>query len=223
MISLKKISKIVNFFRQNTKRHLWCLNLCKNFYAIFCSIRDYNIFNMIVLSGASASGKTEVAKMLASKYGITKVITTTTRKIRVNEVDGRDYFFVSKERFLEMIKEDRFVEYTSYSNNYYGSTKDQIKPNRCVVIDPNGLQAYISLHDPNIITFFLEADEETRYKRMLERGDNEDDARARIINDKEIFKLENVKNVDYLIDSENFNVEDVADHIYKIYMQRINS
>ena len=178
---------------------------------------------MIVLSGASASGKTEVAKMLASKYGITKVITTTTRKIRVNEVDGRDYFFVSKERFLEMIKEDRFVEYTSYSNNYYGSTKDQIKPNRCVVIDPNGLQAYISLHDPNIITFFLEATEETRYKRMLERGDNENDARARIINDKEIFKLENVKNVDYLIDSENFNVEDVADNIYKIYMQRINS
>ena len=178
---------------------------------------------MIVLSGASASGKTEVAKMLAAKYGITKVITTTTRKIRINEVDGRDYFFVSKERFLEMIKEDRFVEYTQYSNNYYGSTKDQIKPNRCVVIDPNGLQAYIALHDPNIITFFLEADEDTRYKRMLERGDNEQDARARIVNDREIFKLENVKNVDYLIDSENFNVEDVADNIYKIYIERINS
>ena len=64
---------------------------------------------MIVLSGASASGKTEVAKMLSSKYGIVKVITTTTRDLRVGEVNGRDYFFVSKERFKEMIKEDCFV------------------------------------------------------------------------------------------------------------------
>ena len=43
---------------------------------------------MIVLSGASASGKTEAAKMLTSKYGIVKAITTTTRPMRVNEVDG---------------------------------------------------------------------------------------------------------------------------------------
>jgi guanylate kinase len=52
---------------------------------------------MIVLAGASASGKTEAAKMLAAKYGITKVITTTTRPMRVGEVHARDYFFVSKE------------------------------------------------------------------------------------------------------------------------------
>ena len=51
---------------------------------------------MIVLAGASASGKTEVAKLLAKKYGIVKIITTTTREKRVGEVDKRDYFFVSK-------------------------------------------------------------------------------------------------------------------------------
>ena len=43
---------------------------------------------MIVLSGASASGKTEVTKVLASKDGIVKVITTTTRKMRIHEADG---------------------------------------------------------------------------------------------------------------------------------------
>ena len=175
---------------------------------------------MIVLSGASASGKTEVAKLLASKYGITKVITTTTRNMRINEVAGRDYFFVSKERFQEMIKEDLFVEYTLYSNNYYGSTKDQIKPNKCIVIDANGLEAYISLHDPNIMTFFLEATEDTRYKRMIQRGDKEEDAKARIINDRNAFDMTKIKNVDVLIDSEHYNVEEVADHIYKLYREK---
>ena len=89
---------------------------------------------MIVLSGASASGKTEVAKMLASKYGITKVITTTTRPMRVGEVDGRDYFFVTKEQFEQMIRNDEFVEFTIYNGNYYGSTKAQIGENKVVTV-----------------------------------------------------------------------------------------
>ena len=63
---------------------------------------------MIVLAGASASGKTEAAKVLASKYGITKVITTTTRAMRVNEINGRDYFFVSEEQFKKMIDNGKF-------------------------------------------------------------------------------------------------------------------
>ena len=66
---------------------------------------------MIVLSGASASGKTEAAKMLMVKYGIQKAITTTTRSMRVHEVNGKDYFFVSVEKFQQLIKEDKFVEH----------------------------------------------------------------------------------------------------------------
>lgn len=174
---------------------------------------------MIVLAGASASGKTEVAKELAKKYGITKVITTTTRSMRINEVDGRDYFFVSKEKFELMIQEDRFVEYTFYNGNLYGSTKDQIAPSKCVVIDPAGLRAYVSLNDPNIVTFFLDSEEETRFKRMLLRGDKEEDAKKRIAHDRLAFKPENIADVDFHIDSENFNIEEVADRIYEEYIK----
>ena len=173
---------------------------------------------MIVLAGASASGKTEVAKELAKKYGITKVITTTTRKMRVGEVDGRDYFFVSKERFLEMIEEGRFVEYTLYNENYYGSTKDQIAPNKCVVIDPAGLRAYIALNDPNIVTFFLDTEEEVRYQRMLQRGDKEEDAKRRIEHDRIAFKPDNIADVDYHVDSQKFNIEEVTNYVYKKYL-----
>ena len=174
---------------------------------------------MIVLAGASASGKTEVAKELAKKYGITKVITTTTRQMRVGEVNGRDYFFVSKEQFEMMVQDGRFVEYTFYNDNLYGSTKDQISSNKCVVIDPAGLRAYIALNDPGIVTFFLDTTEETRYKRMLLRGDKEELAKNRIEHDRLAFKPENVADVDFHIDSENFNVEKVADMIFEKYQQ----
>ena len=172
---------------------------------------------MIVLSGASASGKTEAAKVLMQKYGVVKIITTTTRKMRKGEVDGRDYFFVSPDKFKEMIDNDEFVEYTFYNNNYYGSTKDQIKSNRCVVIDPSGLKAYVSLKDPTIITFFLECDEETRHARMLLRGDNKEDADARIINDREAFKHENTDIADYRIDSQHNSIDEVAKMVIDLY------
>lgn len=174
---------------------------------------------MIVLAGASASGKTEVAKELARKYGITKVITTTTRDMRVGEVNGRDYFFVSKEQFERMIQEGRFVEYTFYNNNLYGSTKDQISSNKCVVIDPAGLRAYLGLNDRNIVTFFLDANEDTRFKRMLLRGDKEEVAKNRVEHDRFAFSPENIADVDFHIDSENFDVEKVADMVYEKYKE----
>ena len=176
---------------------------------------------MIVLAGASASGKTEAAKELAKSFNITKVITTTTRNMRQGEVNGRDYFFVSKERFLEMIKENLFVEYTIYNDHYYGSTKDQIAHDKCVVIDPAGLKAYIALNDPSIVTFFLDSLEETRYKRMLLRGDKEEDAKRRIAHDKKAFHPSNIADVDFHIDSENNSIEEVAALVYKLYKETI--
>lgn len=176
---------------------------------------------MIVLAGASASGKTEVAKMLAKKYGITKVITTTTRDMRVGEVNGKDYFFVTKEQFLKMIEEDKFVEYTIYNGNYYGSTKDQIAPNRCVVIDPAGLKAYISLNDRNIVTFFLDSNEEIRHQRMIERGDLEEKIISRLEHDRKAFDVKNIPPVDFHINCETTSIEQEADKIYKLYLKEI--
>ncbi|MGM9873335.1 MAG: AAA family ATPase [Bacilli bacterium] len=176
---------------------------------------------MIVLAGASASGKTEVAKLLAKKYNIIKAITTTTRKIRKGEVDGVDYFFVSVEKFLEKIKNGDFVEYTMFNNNYYGSTKDQISSNKVVVIDPAGLRSYISLKDDKIVTFFLETEENTRFERMLLRGDKIDDAKSRILHDREAFKKEQIAKVDFTVNSQTQNVEEVTDEIYQKYHEEL--
>ena len=174
--------------------------------------------HMIVLAGASASGKTEIAKLLAKKYGITKIVTTTTRPKRKGEVDGVDYFFVTPTRFEQMIREDKFVEYTLFNGNMYGSTKDQIAKDKCVVIDPAGLRSYMALKDNSIVTFYLEADEETRYQRMLSRGDDIEKIKSRIAHDREAFKKENIVKVDYIIKNSSDDVlEDVTDKIYEIY------
>lgn len=177
---------------------------------------------MIVLAGASASGKTEVAKMLAKKYGITKMITTTTRDMRAGEINGKDYFFVDKETFEKMLSENKFVEHTIYNGNFYGSTKDQIANERCIVVDPTGLRAYISLNNPNIITFFLDSLEETRYRRMLERGDLEEKAKNRLKHDRTAFSKDNIPEVNFHIDSETKTVEEVADEIFRIYKEIIH-
>lgn len=178
---------------------------------------------MIVLSGASASGKTEAAKMLMAKYGIMKAITTTTRSMRCNEKNGRDYFFVSIEEFQKMIKDDRFVEHTLYNGNYYGSTKDQIADNRSVVIDLEGLKSYSALNNDRIVTFYLKTSEDVRFKRMLERGDKEEDAHRRIANDRIIFAEDQIPRVDFRIDSENKTIEQVADEIYRLYWKKLKA
>lgn len=173
---------------------------------------------MVVLAGASASGKTEIAKLLAKKYGITKIVTTTTRPKRKGEVDGVDYFFVDAKTFEQMIMEGKFVEYTLFNGNMYGSTKDQIAKDKCVVIDPAGLRSYIALNDSSIVTFYLEADEQTRHQRMLDRGDDIDKINSRIAHDREAFKKENIVKVDYVVKNSSDDVlEEVADKIYNIY------
>ena len=176
---------------------------------------------MIVISGASASGKTEVAKILFKKYGIVRAITTTTREVRCNEKDGVDYFFVSKDRFEQMLREDRFVEHTIFNGNFYGSTKDQVEENKCIVVDPAGLRAYIGLGDECVITFFLDSCDDTRLKRMLLRGDEEQKAINRLEHDKKAFRKNRIARVDYHIDSETLDLEQMADKIYSLYKQEL--
>ena len=176
---------------------------------------------MLVISGASASGKTEIAHIIAKKYGFTRVITVTTREKRVGEVDGVDYFFVTKEEFEKLIKEDKLVEYTIYNNNYYGSRKDQITDDHILVIEASGLKSYIALNDKRIITFALLANPKTRRERMIARGDKLEDVEKRIQSDRTVFNKNNLKGVTYFIENEDCDIEEIADDIYHKYIEAL--
>jgi guanylate kinase len=78
---------------------------------------------ILVLSGPSGAGKSTIIQASSSEIGsYTFSISTTTRKPRVGEEDGVDYFFVSKEAFEEDIKAGNFLEYAQVHDNYYGTS-----------------------------------------------------------------------------------------------------
>lgn len=84
---------------------------------------------LFVISGCSGVGKGTVLKSFMSRNSDSFMvsISCTTRKPRPGEVDGVNYFFVTKEEFLRSIKEDKFLEYAEFAGNYYGTKKKFIK------------------------------------------------------------------------------------------------
>jgi len=83
---------------------------------------------ILVLSGPSGAGKSTIITAASNQIGEYYFsISTTTRSARVGEMDGRDYFFVSKESFEEDIKAGNFLEYAQVHGNYYGTS---LKPVR---------------------------------------------------------------------------------------------
>lgn len=83
---------------------------------------------LLVISGFSGAGKGTLVNKLIQEYdNYALSISMTTRNPRIGEVDGRDYFFVTREEFEEKIAEDGFVEHACYCGNYYGTPKEYVE------------------------------------------------------------------------------------------------
>lgn len=84
---------------------------------------------LIVVSGFSGAGKGTLMKELLTRYPDTYAlsISATTRLPREGEVDGREYFFVSKDEFEKMIAKGELIEYARYVQNYYGTPRDYVE------------------------------------------------------------------------------------------------
>ena len=83
---------------------------------------------LVVFSGPSGSGKGTVLKEALKKSDdLTVSISATTRAPRDGEVDGVDYMFYSKEKFLELVSENGFLEWACFCENYYGTPRAEIE------------------------------------------------------------------------------------------------
>ncbi len=90
---------------------------------------DYRrLGSLIIVSGASGTGKSTICKpVIAEDADIDFSVSCTTRKPRVGEAEGVDYFFVDTEKFTSLIEEGAFIEYANVHGNYYGTLKSEVE------------------------------------------------------------------------------------------------
>lgn len=131
---------------------------------------------LIVVSGPSGAGKDTICNKLVNESNNMWIsISMTSRNPRGNEVEGKDYFFVTKEEFESKIKDNVFLEYATYNNNYYGTPKDKIEMylskgiDVILVIDIQGALNIKRLIPSALFIFIMPPDMETLKRRLINR------------------------------------------------------
>ena len=197
---------------------------------------------MIILSSPSGAGKTTLTKKISAKDNFTVSVSHTTRPPRTNEINGKDYIFVSKENFNELIQDDQFLEHAEVFKNFYGSGKEKVYEeldngkNVVFDIDWQGTEQIKKKKlNYKLITFFiLPPSKKVLLNRLIKR-DLKDE---KIVNErmKQFEKdLQQWKNYDYVVINDdlekcynqitsiindnlnnekvNYNLKNIADHI----------
>jgi guanylate kinase len=176
---------------------------------------------LIVLSGPSGVGKGTVRKALFEmpEQDFVYSVSMTTRPPRPGEVDGVDYYFVSKEEFERQIAEGNLLEYAEFVGNYYGTPKDkveeQLNKGKEVIleIEVNGaLQVRDKCKDA-VFIFLVPPTRKALYERLKSRGtETEERILARITKANKEFRL--AHQYDYIV--VNDEIYNAADRIMAI-------
>jgi guanylate kinase len=132
---------------------------------------------MVILSSPSGAGKTTLVKLLAKEDNFEISISHTTRQPRANEIQNKDYYFVNKEEFKRLIKNEEFLEYAKVFKNYYGTSRTPVinnlnkGKNVLFDIDWQGAdQIKNKKLDYKLITFFiLPPSREILFQRLTNR------------------------------------------------------
>lgn len=186
---------------------------------------------IIVLLGASGSGKSTIENILANKFGYKKIVSYTTRKQRQGEVNGKDYHFIDDDTFKEALRKGLFAEYDEYSQErFYGTLKsDYKKGNMVAVLTPNGLrQLKRNLSSEEIFVVYVDSNLGTRVKRYIDRCgvnkfnfDDKNEIAARVERDFAMF-LGMGKEADLVVsNNEGEDVFEVAEKIHNKYQDLI--
>ena len=137
---------------------------------------------IIILSSPSGAGKTTLVKKLSSIENFEISISYTTRVPRLNEINGKDYYFINTKDFNELIKKNELLEYAEVFNNFYGSSKKKITDNlqigKNVIfdIDWQGTKQIKEkkLNFKLISIFILPPSKKTLINRLSERENNDE-------------------------------------------------
>lgn len=170
---------------------------------------------MIVLVGESASGKSSIEKCLVENYGYNKIVSYTTRPPRDGEVDGVDYHFITTEQFYKLNGQCHFAESAKYREWFYGIAKEDCTDDKVAVLTPHGLRQVSKLEDVNITSFYINVPRRDRLIKILQRGDNIEEAYRRSLSD--VGQFDGIEDeVDFIICNEGYKrtIEEMAQEVH---------
>ena len=188
---------------------------------------------IIIISSPSGAGKTTICKYLIKKMNnVDLSVSYTTRNKRNNEIDGKDYFFTSKEKFIELKRKNFFIETAKIFNNYYASPYTNInftsKKNKHILFDIDWQGARNlrkKFNKNNILDFFILPPNITELKkRLIKRGrDNRNEIKLRL--SLAMKEIKHYKEYKYILINENVqqtvnNIIKIIDHNLLIYKNK---
>ena len=175
---------------------------------------------LVLFSGPSGVGKDTVLEVVLNKdEELQKSISLTTRNIRENEIDGKDYYFISLSQFHDMIDKGEVLEYAQYGANMYGTPKAPVdkwlSEGKTVIlkIEVQGAQSIKEMYPDSVGIFILPPSMEVLENRLRSRGTEDE---ADILKRLEIARDEIRKSVDYDYFVVNEDIEKASDDVLTI-------
>ena len=171
------------------------------------------------ISGAAGVGKGTVLKlMMQQRKDLSFSVSATTRPPRPGEVDGVHYYFITKERFEDMIAKGAFLEYDAHAANYYGTPRGQAeeKMERGPVlldIEPNGAKQVRQAMPEATLIFIMPPSVEELERRLRGRGDTSEE-QIKLRMERAVWEMEQRHWYDHVV--VNDVAEDCAKEILKI-------
>jgi guanylate kinase len=168
--------------------------------------------NLYIISAPSGAGKTSLVKELISSLNSLSVsVSHTTRQKREGEIDGKDYFFISVEKFKMMQVDSAFLESAQVFDNFYGTAQKTVEDtllqgNDVILeIDWQGAQQIRKLLPASISIFILPPSIETLRQRLEGRGKDDAEIIARRMRDA-VTEMRHYPEFDYVVVNEDFGV-----------------
>lgn len=180
-----------------------------------------------VIIGKTCSGKDTVVKKLISLHNFDKIVTYCTRPPRKGEANGIDYHFISEEYFKYCIEHGVFAEWKSYNTDegtwYYGTTTKSLEEagdNSVIILTPDGYRDVVKIFGSKVQSVYIYANNDTIKKRLISRGDNENEANRRLAHDNADFKSFEYEADRIIYNNDGTDIDDVVNKILEFVKEK---